>query len=190
MKRHERPYGCTFPYCFKRFGSRNDWKRHESSQHFHQEMWRCPFDSADGTTCGDVFYYYDQAQEHLRMAHGVKGDEANMQLMHMGANAHNNYWCGFCQRLIPQESTSMHHNTLEVRYKHIGDHFDKDHHINKWICVEARRAKGALAAEHKHKTKMFKQEEVHGQRCERIFQNLWQFRKEYREMYEHEKKRE
>ncbi|KAM3415704.1 hypothetical protein BST61_g9218 [Cercospora zeina] len=33
IKRHTRPYGCTFPLCNKIFGSRNDWKRHELTQH-------------------------------------------------------------------------------------------------------------------------------------------------------------
>ncbi|RYP55378.1 hypothetical protein DL768_000133 [Monosporascus sp. mg162] len=39
-KRHSKPYGCTFPTCNKRFGSKNDWKRHENSQHFLLEVWR------------------------------------------------------------------------------------------------------------------------------------------------------
>ncbi|KAK3675558.1 hypothetical protein LTR78_004642 [Recurvomyces mirabilis] len=161
MKRHERPYGCTFPYCFKRFGSRNDWKRHESSQHFHQEMWRCSIECAAGATCGFVFYYHGLAEDHLRLVHKQKADEVAMERMHIGANAHDKYWCGFCGCLIKQESTSMHHNNLEARYKHIGDHFDKDRHIEDWICVEARRLKGGLAAEHRHKTRTHGRSKYH-----------------------------
>ncbi|KAL2129881.1 hypothetical protein VTI74DRAFT_7173 [Chaetomium olivicolor] len=41
QKRHLKPYSCTFPKCDKKFGSKNDWKRHENSQHFQLEIWRC-----------------------------------------------------------------------------------------------------------------------------------------------------
>ncbi|KAF2756751.1 hypothetical protein EJ05DRAFT_502244 [Pseudovirgaria hyperparasitica] len=40
-RRHQRPYGCTHPKCHKKFGSKSDWKRHENSQHFQNEGWRC-----------------------------------------------------------------------------------------------------------------------------------------------------
>ncbi|WAO97128.1 C2H2-type domain-containing protein [Fusarium falciforme] len=33
LKRHARPYGCTFLKCKIDFGSKHDWKRHESGQH-------------------------------------------------------------------------------------------------------------------------------------------------------------
>ncbi|RWA07760.1 hypothetical protein EKO27_g7355, partial [Xylaria grammica] len=39
-KRHEKPYGCTMPGCERRFGSKNDWKRHENTQHPMSETWR------------------------------------------------------------------------------------------------------------------------------------------------------
>ncbi|EEH17495.1 hypothetical protein PABG_00057 [Paracoccidioides brasiliensis Pb03] len=41
-KRHYRPYGCTYPRCFKKFGSKDDWKRHENTRHFQIQCWRCP----------------------------------------------------------------------------------------------------------------------------------------------------
>lgn len=41
LKRHTRPYGCTYPNCDKRFGAKSDWKRHENSQHFQLESYRC-----------------------------------------------------------------------------------------------------------------------------------------------------
>jgi hypothetical protein len=41
LKRHKRPYGCTFQNCNKCFGSKSDWKRHENSQHFQMPTWRC-----------------------------------------------------------------------------------------------------------------------------------------------------
>ena len=40
---HTRPFVCTFgPYgCPSRFGSKNEWKRHVSSQHVQLGIWRC-----------------------------------------------------------------------------------------------------------------------------------------------------
>ena len=40
---HTRPFTCTFgPYgCPSRFGSKNEWKRHVSSQHIQLGLWRC-----------------------------------------------------------------------------------------------------------------------------------------------------
>ncbi|KAI4122874.1 MAG: hypothetical protein LQ347_006351, partial [Umbilicaria vellea] len=40
---HTRPFVCTFgPYgCPSRFGSKNEWKRHVSSQHIQLGIWRC-----------------------------------------------------------------------------------------------------------------------------------------------------
>ncbi|KAA6414407.1 MAG: hypothetical protein FRX48_01156 [Lasallia pustulata] len=40
---HTRPFTCTFgPYgCPSRFGSKNEWKRHVSSQHIQLGIWRC-----------------------------------------------------------------------------------------------------------------------------------------------------
>lgn len=40
MKRHDRPYGCTFSTCNKAFGSKGDWKRHENSQHISRKTVR------------------------------------------------------------------------------------------------------------------------------------------------------
>ncbi len=43
MKRHTRPYACTRDSCESRFGSKNDWKRHELTIHGPlPEAYRCP----------------------------------------------------------------------------------------------------------------------------------------------------
>jgi hypothetical protein len=47
---HTRPYACTFAFagCPASFGSKNEWKRHVSSQHLGLSFWRCEIGA-----CGD-----------------------------------------------------------------------------------------------------------------------------------------
>lgn len=65
QKRHERPYGCTF--CSKTFGSKADWKRHEKSQHDHQQS--TPVDNAikiDQSGCTESLQFWcGFCREHL-----------------------------------------------------------------------------------------------------------------------------
>ncbi|KAL8665322.1 MAG: hypothetical protein Q9202_002373 [Teloschistes flavicans] len=43
LSTHTRPFTCSFSRygCTSRFGSKNEWKRHVSSQHLCPEIWRC-----------------------------------------------------------------------------------------------------------------------------------------------------
>jgi hypothetical protein len=52
MKRHDRPYGCTFSACNKTFGSKHDWKRHENSRHIFAQAGPCEEDLEGGFWCG------------------------------------------------------------------------------------------------------------------------------------------
>ena len=143
MKRHSRPYGCTFPACYKNFGSRNDWKRHENSQHYLQEMWRCNVPNTSGGKCGKVAYDAGIFADHLRRVHVINEREVMSfcERWHLQANAHSCYWCGFCNDLQRQDGTEI-QNAMEARYKHIGDHYDKgDFSVEDWVCVETNRAK-------------------------------------------------
>lgn len=145
MKRHTRPYGCTFSDCFKPFGSRNDWKRHENSQHFLSEMWRCEEPREDGTKCTKLAHSKDKFAKHLQSKHnftvGSANNEAICARSHLGREAHHHFWCGFCNTLIAQQE-NMQHPAWDMRFKHIGDHFDKDNrHINDWIDIEMNKKK-------------------------------------------------
>jgi hypothetical protein len=162
MKRHTRPYGCTFVNCWKRFGSRNDWKRHENSQHYMQEMWRCGLLGASDAKCGKVYWNEDTFRSHLTRKHtqtlqnelGLPIDFGKEQVpaeftrkMHLGCEGHEHFWCGFCGELIAQILGT--HNAWEQRFKHIGDHFDAGWHIDKWVCVEANKQKQYITREDK-----------------------------------------
>ncbi|KAJ5253777.1 hypothetical protein N7524_010957 [Penicillium chrysogenum] len=71
QKRHERPYGCTSPHCAKSFGSKADWKRHESSQRLGVPCWFCTeHDAQTGALCERIFYRPDTYTHHLRQ-HGI-----------------------------------------------------------------------------------------------------------------------
>ncbi|EME88081.1 uncharacterized protein MYCFIDRAFT_209696 [Pseudocercospora fijiensis CIRAD86] len=146
MKRHTRPYGCTWPNCAKKFGSRNDWKRHESGQHYLVEMWKCGrARPTDGGTClRRPFLAKEQMIRHLKgpehqmtTAHEIEQECENF---HLAREGHVHFWCGFCKTLIAQPEDTM--NAWENRFKHIGDHFDHEKRdIDDWVCVEENKAK-------------------------------------------------
>lgn len=146
MKRHTRPYGCTFPSCYKKFGSRNDWKRHESSQHFLHEMYKCEALRHDGTPCTRrPFRDIEALKRHLRGEdHRLQCSDAELleecRKYLLGREGHERFWCGFCQRLVSQEKALQ--NAWDARFKHIGDHFDKEGRDGgDWVCIEENKAK-------------------------------------------------
>ena len=148
MKRHTRPYGCTFAKCNKRFGSRNDWKRHENSQHFLSEMWRCSLERPNGSKCGHLSHDQQQFARHLELQHDIKdkSEESKTQCrnMHLGREGHHHFWCGFCDQLIAQAGPGA----WDVRFKHIGDHFDKENRsIDDWVDIETNKKKKLIETE-------------------------------------------
>ncbi|TKA60302.1 hypothetical protein B0A49_09053 [Cryomyces minteri] len=148
MKRHNRPYGCTFPECNKKFGSKNDWKRHENSQHFQLGTWRChePNDSAAGP-CAALFYYREPFEKHLKVKHNYTGkDQIHHQVTvrHIGRNGQVRFWCGFCKDILKLKETGV--KAWDERFKHIDNHFIKDHKkIEDWLCVKANKTKAEVA---------------------------------------------
>ncbi|KAI6826362.1 hypothetical protein KC332_g8743 [Hortaea werneckii] len=165
-KRHSRPYGCTFADCWKRFGSRNDWKRHENSQHFLIDQWRCDMIIEGNHKCGSLFQSDDAMRKHLIAQHtralqleaSRKGNPLQRLVtlkaehMHIGREAHHFYWCGFCDRLIAPVKEAP--NAWEDRFRHVGDHYDKENkHVDDWICVQANRRKGDISKPDRRKGK-------------------------------------
>lgn len=126
QKRHEKPYGCTFPKCFKRFGSKNDWKRHENSQHYQLEMWRCSEQSKTDPKerCGRTCHRREQFKFHLSKDHGI-GDSAVVDLKldscRIGRNCESRFWCGFCKEIVEIQEGGL--KAWTERFNHIDDHF-------------------------------------------------------------------
>ncbi|KAJ2902697.1 hypothetical protein MKZ38_000207 [Zalerion maritima] len=144
MKRHEKPYGCTFTECGKRFGSKNDWKRHESSQHFQLEMWRCnyrPGQCMEGECCTFVTSRRENFKTHLQSIHSVLGEEKTNHMCkscHIGRGCEGAFWCGFCKRRIELKNRGR--EGWNERFSHIGNHFTgrngPQRHISEWEVID------------------------------------------------------
>ena len=144
MKRHSRPYGCTFPACNnKTFGSKNDWKRHENSQHFHHETWRCDEEKSTGAVCAKVCYRRQTFTDHLQKDHLISDNDVvtmKVKTCHIGRNCQERFWCGFCLKLIHLTKKSV--DAWTERFDHIDDHFMGRHgltqqSIQEWVPVDS-----------------------------------------------------
>jgi hypothetical protein len=133
QKRHERPYGCTFPHCAKSFGSKADWKRHETSQHLHVPSWICTaHDVSKSATCGRLFGRVESYTQHVR-EHGIHeyGVAACASKNRLDLADGSQFWCGFCDRRIPLRSEDA--AALDERFNHIDrEHFRKGERGQDW----------------------------------------------------------
>lgn len=149
MKRHTRPYGCTYPKCHKRFGAKSDWKRHENSQHFQLESYRCSLPSPIlQTPCGELFFKPKFFEAHLREEHKMSDEEQvahEVKCRRIGRNGSWGFWCGFCREVV--ELKKKRNAAWDERFDHIDKHFGKGERIEDWLCVEAKKTKGDVLKE-------------------------------------------
>ncbi|KAF4785112.1 hypothetical protein HER10_EVM0002718 [Colletotrichum scovillei] len=144
MKRHEKPYGCTFAGCKKKFGSKNDWKRHENSQHFQLEVWKCSEGRSEGDneSCGKVCHRRETFRSHLQKEHKMD-DSSNIEKVleecRVGRNGEPKFWCGFCVKIVDIKKKGT--NAWGERFDHIDNHYagreglvKKDH--SQWVAVD------------------------------------------------------
>lgn len=161
LKRHTRPYGCTYTNCPRRFGSKNDWKRHENTMHYQVEAWRCaepkvPDGSTSMTTrgkhpgtietttskqCGRLYYRRELFMIHLHEAHNLADPKYEQHVKEqcrkrrVGRNGQCGFWCGFCQTVVPLEKTGT--EAWDERFNHIDDkHFKKGTRVEDWVPLE------------------------------------------------------
>jgi len=130
MKRHEKPYACTHSDCDKRFGSKNDWKRHENSQHIQLEFWKCSEKLTDNNrspqpvSCGKICHRRETFKNHLDKDHGItdlKTIETRCTDCRNGRNFESRFWCGFCKKTI--EFGKNGGLAWSERFDHIDAHF-------------------------------------------------------------------
>lgn len=154
MKRHERPYGCTFLVCNKTFGSKNDWKRHENSQHFHLETWRCDVERPEGGACAKVCYRRQTFHDHLVKTHQMSDPDTTKEKLdscRIGRNCQSRFWCGFCNKLVELKKKGV--DAWTERFDHIDDHFMGRHGLPKqgihdWVPMDSDKPKGEISSPH------------------------------------------
>lgn len=142
QKRHDRPYRCTFRGCTKRFGSKNDWKRHEKKQHEPIDAWVCNIFG-----CNSVFSTAVLLHRHAQQNHDANHFE-NMQSFlddcHVGKSENKRFWCGYCSDVIGLD-TGLHDNqTLNLwvaRCDHIDGHLSgkdglEQKQFDQWVYLE------------------------------------------------------
>lgn len=134
QKRHERPYGCTFPHCAKSFGSKADWKRHESSQHLHMTSWLChSHDPSKNASCGRIFYREETYIQHLSQMHRVPKNKlkSTLSTSRLDVADSDRFWCGFCNKVVGLSCSGT--AALDERFNHIDvEHFKKGERGVDW----------------------------------------------------------
>ncbi|KAJ6284320.1 hypothetical protein J3E71DRAFT_194259 [Bipolaris maydis] len=150
MKRHEKPYGCTYPRCHRRFGAKSDWKRHENNKHFQSEVFRCAFELSHGAICGVYSLQKEAFEIHLK-THDVSYP-GTAELLNtrskIGKNFEGSFWCGFCKAIVGLKTKS--NEARDERFDHIAEHLEQDNNkksIEEWICVEQNKTKKELLLE-------------------------------------------
>lgn len=155
QKRHERPYGCTFPHCAKSFGSKADWKRHESSQHLHIASWLCNSDPDEAShshstsedssaSCGRIFYREETYIQHLTQSHRIAKTKlkSTLNATRLDLADSRQFWCGFCNRVIVLSPGLSGPAALDERFNHIDiEHFKKGERGGDW-CLPSKRSIG------------------------------------------------
>ena len=149
---HTRPFTCTFRSygCPSTFGSKNEWKRHVSTQHLRLGIWRCKLDSClpkkeDPLQGGpsepmyNDFNRKDLFTQHLRRMHSPSAsapqqvrDEFNASLDHIAKDCLRDIRspppysiCGYC----PAEPAIVFEGagSWEARMEHVGRHLESKH---------------------------------------------------------------
>ncbi|KAK2868081.1 hypothetical protein FQN49_003186, partial [Arthroderma sp. PD_2] len=144
VKRHDRPYGCTFADCYKRFGSKADWKRHEIARHSHVPAWRCDDPDRDylSRDCARMFERKEVYRAHLR-DHGVHNEAQIRQRLEdnkIGGDCQFQFWCGFCKGLVKVTRESFY--ASNERFDHIcSEHFEKGQDISSWLLPHCHLTK-------------------------------------------------
>ena len=122
--------------------------------------WRCEIPLLGSHKCGKLFNNKSGMYAHLSDYHAsvlqyemsITGKSMNLLLQqmadetHLGREAHQHFFCGFCDKLILQGADMQ--DVFDERAQHIGDHYDKkDCNVDDWVCIETNKPK-RCSAEH------------------------------------------
>lgn len=140
MKRHEKPYGCTFANCKGSFGSKNDWKRHENSQHFQLDIWHCDVKGEGNPVnpeCEKHYHRRESFQHHLKKCHGVQDEkvlEEKLNTCRMDRSRQTKFWCGFCRVMVDNKQHGL--SGWNERYNHIESHLQGRDGFDKMTMLD------------------------------------------------------
>ncbi|EUC30944.1 hypothetical protein COCCADRAFT_7070 [Bipolaris zeicola 26-R-13] len=142
---YRRPFPCPFAVygCKSDFVSKNEWKRHVSTQHIKLGYWRCDLcppsvDPDDDALYHNDFNRKDLFTQHLRRMHAAPKDKSPQStkeypVTEANLSEHQNR-CNRWLRDPPQHSSCLFcncefegANSWDERIEHIGRHLEKDH---------------------------------------------------------------
>ena len=128
----------------KTFGSKADWKRHESSQHVHLRSWRCTLQDQNRKEipCARLFPRQELYVQHLREQHNVDENAVQMSLSknRLGQDGQPQFWCGFCRAILPVQSRGL--AAWSERFSHIdSQHFKKGERVGDWLPASGHLTK-------------------------------------------------
>jgi len=147
--RQQHPFLCTFHFanCQQTFATKNEWKRHVSSQHLQTTIWRCDYPSCSERKAA-TFNRKDLFGQHLKRMHAPSGERCGSQSTRSSINRKNRTpemahflnteipriqercrkerrqppqsMCGFpnCRQLFDG------HESWEERIEHVGCHYE------------------------------------------------------------------
>ena len=150
---HTRPFSCTFQEygCTSTFGSKNEWKRHVSSQHLRPGYWRCqlgrcyPQYTSDGSEEEELifndFNRKDLFMQHLRRMHAPHASSSAADRAAFSASLDNiahecfvavrgtppRTTCGYCAAGEGRAQIFQGKGAWEARMEHVGRHLESGH---------------------------------------------------------------
>jgi len=148
MRRHTKPYGCTFDGCYKKCGSKNDLKRHEHSQHVQPECWRCEERFNGSDPCNKLYYRREMYMSHLQDEHRMSEEDIkdSLKTQKISRMHQTNYWCGFCREIRNMDRKGVPGDN--ERFDHIVHHFiEEGRNIDQWLPPEGFKTKGEIKAD-------------------------------------------
>lgn len=141
---------CTVRACDKRFGSKNDWKRHETNQHKDVGAWQCTVPG-----CHAIYMDLEMLRCHLQATHCFKPDkqlELFTEECSIGQANDRSFWCGFCQTIVTLghgEDGKHKLNSWNARCDHIDGHLSgKDglelRSFSEWKFIEDQEGSNGI----------------------------------------------
>ncbi|KAF1842679.1 uncharacterized protein K460DRAFT_378008 [Cucurbitaria berberidis CBS 394.84] len=140
-----RPFPCPLAAygCMSNFSSKNEWKRHVSTQHVKLGYWRCDLCPPTTDPSDEQTFYYndfnrkDLFTQHLRRMHAAPKDHSSRNQKEYPVNEENlpghQTRCFLSLRTPPQQSICLFCNVTfdgptswEERMEHVGRHLEKD----------------------------------------------------------------